>query len=526
MAYIYDLSDTWNAAGTTFFGIKMNVTNSASASGSKLLSLQVASTEYFGVDKNGNVTIGNGGDLRISSATGGDDSIIYNDAEDLYFNTNGAVRAVINSSGNVGVGTSSPGGKLDVAGVFKVQVNGDVYGASGNAGAILLCGGSAYNAGGAVKLYGSSGGDAVAFYTGAFSERMRIDSSGNLGIGTSSPGARLDVRAANIADGTNGGIINVYSTTAQAVNVGGKLDLGGLYDGSNSLSFASVAGRKENSTSGDWSGYMQFSTRRFGGDFAERMRINSSGNVGIGTSSPSSKLTVGGNPPQAGAIAGVGSAGGISLALSDNTNNSLFVKHIAGGAATLGTDPGGQLAFATNGFNERIRITSSGNFLVGTTSPAAGNWSHEIKDTTTDAWPLALNATTRGMVIRNSSASSGYYAYFEYNGGTNNGSISWSGGTTSYNTTSDARIKTNIVDAPEAGGLIDSIKVRSWDFKADGAHWRYGMVAQELLEVAPEAVSVPADEEVMMGVDYSKLVPMLVKELQSLRARVAQLEGN
>jgi hypothetical protein len=51
------------------------------------------------------------------------------------------------------------------------------------------------------------------------------------------------------------------------------------------------------------------------------------------------------------------------------------------------------------------------------------------------------------------------------------------------------------------------------------------MVAQELLEVAPEAVSVPTDPEQMMGVDYSKLVPMLIKEVQSLRTRLAALEN-
>jgi len=92
----------------------------------------------------------------------------------------------------------------------------------------------------------------------------------------------------------------------------------------------------------------------------ERMRIDSSGNVGIGTSSPSSKLTVGGNPPAAGAIAGVGASGGISLALSDNVNNSLYVKHVASGVATFGTDAGGGIAFATNGFTEQMRIDSTG----------------------------------------------------------------------------------------------------------------------------------------------------------------------
>ena len=182
-------------------------------------------------------------------------------------------------------------------------------------------------------------------------------------------------------------------------------------------------------------------------------------------------------------------------------------------------------SFWSQGGAERMRLDSSGFLLVGTTAPLGGNTSNEYKTTTAGSWPLTLNANDRGLLIRQSAASSGIYAYFEYNGGTNNGQISWSGGTTSYTTTSDARVKKNIVDAPDAGALIDAIKVRSWDFKVDDMHWRYGMVAQELLPVAPEAVTVPEDEEMMMGVDYAKLVPMLIKEVQSLRARVAQLEG-
>ena len=51
------------------------------------------------------------------------------------------------------------------------------------------------------------------------------------------------------------------------------------------------------------------------------------------------------------------------------------------------------------------------------------------------------------------------------------------------------------------------------------------MVAQELQTVAPEAVSGNADSEEMMGVDYSKLVPMMLKEIQSMRARINALEA-
>jgi DNA-binding ferritin-like protein (Dps family) len=113
--------------------------------------------------------------------------------------------------------------------------------------------------------------------------------------------------------------------------------------------------------------------------------------------------------------------------------------------------------------------------------------------------------------------------FYNPNGGV--GSIRTNGSTTAFNTTSDQRLKENIADADDAGSKIDAIQVRKYDWKADGSHQDYGMIAQELLEVAPEAVSQGETEEEMMGVDYSKLVPMLVKEIQSLRARVAQLEN-
>jgi len=94
-----------------------------------------------------------------------------------------------------------------------------------------------------------------------------------------------------------------------------------------------------------------------------------------------------------------------------------------------------------------------------------------------------------------------------------------------FNVSSDQRLKENIADADDAGSKIDAIQVRKYDWKADGLHQDYGMIAQELQAVVPEAVSGSADSEEMMGVDYSKLVPMLIKEIQSLRARVADLES-
>lgn len=112
--------------------------------------------------------------------------------------------------------------------------------------------------------------------------------------------------------------------------------------------------------------------------------------------------------------------------------------------------------------------------------------------------------------------------YFQ---GAPTGNISTNGVSASYNTTSDARLKHDITDAPEASVLIDQMRVRAFKWNMDNSKQRYGFIAQELLGVAPEAVYVPEDADQMMSVDYAKLVPMLVKEIQSLRTRVAQLEG-
>lgn len=167
-------------------------------------------------------------------------------------------------------------------------------------------------------------------------------------------------------------------------------------------------------------------------------------------------------------------------------------------------------------FTQAMTLDASGNLLVGTTSYANSNSNS-----------LMLNPGGGIVYIQHASGaiSGSSYGVFNYNA-TQIGSISQSGTTAVlYNTTSDARLKENIADSSDAASLIDALQVRQFDWKSDGSHQRYGFVAQELYEVAPEAVSKPQDPEEMMAVDYSKLVPMLVKEIQSLRARVSQLEG-
>ena len=248
----------------------------------------------------------------------------------------------------------------------------------------------------------------------------------------------------------------------------------------------------------------------------------SSGNVGIGTSSPQEKThSVGrilsttqyGSPTQ---------RIGTSIGENGNTRADIDFRRWTGAAANHGVGmievaDTGVMAFYTDtktsntpATTERMRIDASGNLIVGTTSSAG-------------KLTVRLDSTTASPLFIVNAAISGKFATFEGNGAVH-GSITWSGSTTSYNTSSDQRLKENIADADDAGNKIDAIQVRKFDWKADGSHQDYGMIAQELQTVAPEAVSGDADSEEMMGVDYSKLVPMLIKEIQSLRNRVAQLE--
>ena len=154
-----------------------------------------------------------------------------------------------------------------------------------------------------------------------------------------------------------------------------------------------------------------------------------------------------------------------------------------------------------------MTLDASGNLLVGTTSA----------DGKITIAQTASSAVGLGVDIQ---ATSTKFCNFSYQG-TGVGSITYNGTSTVYGTTSDQRLKENIQDANSASSLIDSIQVRQYDWKSNGSHQSYGFIAQELVAVVPDAVYQPEETEEMMAVDYSKLVPMLVKEIQSLRKRLA-----
>jgi len=355
--------------------------------------------------------------------------------------------------------------------------------------------------------------DTIAFTVGG-GESMRLDSSGNLGLGTSSPATKLDISASNpttrVKAATTGWAYSLFSNDGGDFYIGRDSSAGGAFGSANSNV---VWGVSANST--------VFATNN-----TERMRIDSSGNVGIGVTPGSwsayKALQVGLNTSLAG-----NTSGSVALLSSNALFDGSSFKYITTDAASQYQQNTGEhiwrtaasgSAGATLTFSERMRIDSSGNLLVGTTTNAINDSNSVVI--------VSYNGTVVGQVICNHGTGTGSgerFADFGY-AGSSIGSITQSGTTAVlYNLTSDARLKTNIVDAPS--GNIDDVKVRSFDWKSDGSHVEYGFIAQELVDVAPYAVHQPSNPEEMMAVDYSKLVPMMIKEIQDLKQRIKTLEN-
>jgi hypothetical protein len=260
---------------------------------------------------------------------------------------------------------------------------------------------------------------------------------------------------------------------------------------------------------------------------------DTSGNVGIGTSSPGYKLdvvTTGvrfqsgtsqtsvyvGPQTNSGYIYGQSNEFGF---YSDTTSAQLSISKVAAGQYILLN--GGAGASAYIGFNansaERARIDASGSLLVGCTSiPSAGGGG------------AAIAASGYLTTSRTTTANAAQIQFFNPNG--NIGSITTSGSATAYNTSSDYRLKNSV--APMTTGLatVSALKPVTYKWNADDSDGE-GFIAHELQSVIPHAVTgekdaVDADgKPIHQGVDYSKIVVHLVAAIQEQQAQITELKA-
>jgi hypothetical protein len=263
-----------------------------------------------------------------------------------------------------------------------------------------------------------------------------------------------------------------------------------------------------------------FAWRNGTGSSNELMRLTSTG-LGIGTSSPGYRVDASGQVRASEGGTGSGDGGLIGATSAQNGNAGVLFQTNSASRWNLTT-------FGTNGANLRFynyalastvaTLDSSGDFLVGKTNSGSSGVGSVVFGSGTFQSTMAGTSTN-------------FHAIFANNSGTTVGSITSSGSTTAYNTSSDYRLKENVEPMQGALATIAQLKPVTYTWKSDGSAGQ-GFIAHELQAVVPDAVTgekdaVDADGKPQyQGVDTSFLVATLVKAIQELTARVAALEAN
>jgi hypothetical protein len=262
--------------------------------------------------------------------------------------------------------------------------------------------------------------------------------------------------------------------------------------------------------------------------FTQAMTLDASGNLGIGTTSPASRLHV--VTPSDTPITGESTGG-----------TAYFVYKNNAGAAGIASTGNNLVLFTSTSGTERARIDSSGNLLVGATS-ATGKLYVEQSANTIGTFMYASNASYTSGVLnveaaRNTTNSSynfiqcavygvAYRFYVRDSGNVENTN-------NSYGAISDVKLKDNIIDASPKLADLMQVKVRQYNFKSDQTHKQIGVIAQELEQIFPAMIEESPDKDMegndlgttTKSVKYSVFVPMLIKAIQEQQAIIESLKA-
>jgi len=469
--------------------------------------------------------------------------------------TNDTERMRIDSSGNVGI-NCTPSHTLDVnRGSSGVVANFNGTNAYGAETGISLSQGRA-KISGFLNTGGGTPGSNLRFYTmpnsGSVTERMRIDSSGNVGIGTAaSTNSRLNVTSSSAIDDvirwtdatSDTGYLGIDGSGGVKVWAGGFLSFGAGGAGSfsermridssgriliNGSATPTLTNAKLFISRGDQYGLGMWvasgvsniisseDNLALGTAGSERMRIDSSGRVGIGTTPNASYGNL-----QIKATDGVYALDIIGR--SAGTEGEAEITFWNSAQTTIQgyiTQDNGNMVFGSGlGASERMRITSGGNVQIGASAGAK----------------LVMYPSSDGFappLIRwNKTDTASQTAVQFLVSGAVSGSITYSSTATAYNTSSDYRLKENVVPIEGALDRVDALKPSRFNFITDPEKTVDGFLAHEVAEVIPEAITGEkdaVDEEgnpIYQGIDQSKIVPLLVGAIKELSAKVAALES-
>jgi hypothetical protein len=523
--------DTFTIGHTSGSGIALNITKNGNGEGLYINKASGSGNAATFVGNLGGTTASFSGLLSGTSAT--------------FSSTLGVTGALTGTSatfsGNVGIG-AAPNYNLEVssssAGFSEVAIS--------NTNAVGAPRLSLRNAERSFILTSNPTDDLLSF---AYNNENRLQfdltnqwfNSGNLGVNTNNPdfgSYGSGERILGISNTSARARLQLQNTATGTSGVSGTL---AFFNASTLLTSIDVIA--DGATN---KGRFVFNTND-GTTFGERLRITNAGNIGIGTT-PSAWGTV-----FTKSVIQFGGSAGVGALWTNSFNNGVFLgnngyddgagnnRYILNGTATEYVQSGGEhywrsAASGTSGntitYNEIMRLGSNLNVGIGGTAGANAKL-HVFGST-------AIGATASGGDIRlyvsGSTGSQTPGLFNNTNGGSGSetivifqranttvGSITSTNSLTSYNVTSDYRLKE---DLKEINGLSKVCQIKVYDFKWIKSEDRMdGVIAHELQEVLPYAVHGEKDAEEMQSVDYSKLVPILVKAIQELKAEIDELKA-